>query len=142
MRTILLVDDEPEVLSTLRDTLESFGYRVIPEPDAESALSELREQNEIDLVVTDLWLPGLSGIEFIAELKKILPKVPVIMLTAHGSVESYFRARSYGVFEYVNKPVRAKELDRIVEAALAWSTVDSSSKVQDSLSGFVGIPTR
>ena len=121
IKTILLVDDEPEVLSILAETLRSFGYKVIPKPSAESALSIIGEGNMLDLVITDLRMPGMDGSEFIRVLKRQSPSVPVILLTGHGSVESYVQTRSDGVFEYVNKPVRAKELRLIVNAALERS---------------------
>ena len=60
----------------------------------------------------------MDGLEFILAAKRILPSAPVIMLTAYGDVETYLKAFNLGVFEYINKPVRAKELGRIVQAAL------------------------
>lgn len=118
MKTILLVDDEPGVLKILEDTLVRFGYKVIPKPDAGSALTVIREGAKIDLVITDNKMPGMNGSEFVTVLKQALPSVPVIMLTGYGSVESYLKSLSNGVFEYINKPVQARELDRIVKAAL------------------------
>jgi len=120
MKTILLVDDEPEVLGILTDTLKSSGYEVIPRADAVSAMDVVRAGTGVDLVITDLQMPGISGDEFIVMLKEKLPVVPVIILTAYGNVESYIDSHSKGVFEYINKPVQAKELRRIVKAALSW----------------------
>ncbi len=60
----------------------------------------------------------MDGLEFLIMLKQLLPTVPVIMLTGYGAVESYLKSLSLGVFEYVNKPVRAKELGKIIRAAL------------------------
>jgi DNA-binding NtrC family response regulator len=131
IKTILLVDDEPELLSILAETLHSFGYNVIPKLDAESALSVIGEGNMIDLVITDLRMPGMDGSEFTRVLKRLLPSVPVILLTGHGSVESYVQTRSDGVFEYVNKPVRAKELRLIVKAALDRSTDGPAMSLPD-----------
>lgn len=116
-KTILLVDDEPELLSMLTEMIQGFGYRVISRADAESALSALREGADIHLVITDLRLPGMSGAELIAIIRQLLPRVPIIMLTAYGSVESYIQTRSHGLFEYINKPIQAKELSRIIKAA-------------------------
>jgi len=121
MKTILLVDDEPEVLNILAELVNGFGYTAMPKPDAESALSAVREGAVVDLVITDLRMPGMSGSELLPVLRKLLPAVPIIMLTANGSVESYIQSRSDGVFEYINKPVQAKELRRIVKAAFEWS---------------------
>jgi DNA-binding NtrC family response regulator len=126
MKTILLVDDEPDLLGLLEEILERAGYAVIAKPDAESALSVLLNRISIDLVITDLCLPGMSGSELVEVLRKGLPSVPVIMLTAFGSVESYVESRCMGVFEYINKPVQARELRRIVKTALHESSAVSA----------------
>ena len=98
-----------------------FGYKVIQKPDAESALSIIQKGVTVDLVVTDYHMQGMNGHEFLYALKKILPSVPTIMLTAHGSVETYLKSLSLGLSDYVSKPVEPKELDRIVKAALRRS---------------------
>jgi DNA-binding NtrC family response regulator len=126
MKTILLVDDELEILEVLGEILVEFGYKVIPKTDAESALSVIREGTRVDLVITDLRMPGMSGIEFVTVLRRTLPSVPVIMFTAHGGVETYLESLSLGVFEYINKPVKKNELGRIVKAALDRSEADNS----------------
>jgi DNA-binding NtrC family response regulator len=127
MKTILLVDDEPDILKTLAELLGKTGYTIVAKPDAEAALSVVREGTRIDLVITDLRMPGMSGSELITILKKTLPSVPIIMLTGYGSVESYLKSMSSGVFEYVNKPVQARELRRIVKTALEWSKAKKTS---------------
>jgi DNA-binding NtrC family response regulator len=118
MKTILLVDDDSEVLETLEETLKRAGYDIIPKPDAESALAVIREGVKIDLVITDQHLPGMKGTDLVAALKKAAPTLPVIMLTAYGSVESYIHSMTGGVFEYIHKPVQAEELRRIVKTSL------------------------
>ena len=118
MKTILLVDDDRDILSYLEDSLRTFGYNVISKPDAQSALAVIREGANVDLVVTDYSMPGMDGHEFFIVLKRVLPSVPVIILTGYGSVETYLKSLSIGVCEFVCKPIGAKELDRIVKAAL------------------------
>jgi DNA-binding NtrC family response regulator len=131
-RTILIVDDEPDVLSYLADEVRSFGYDVIEAPDAESALTKLRGGEAVDLVMTDMNLPGMSGIELIDEIKRASPAVPVIMLTGHCSVESFIKTQSQGVFEYVSKPVPSEELKRIIGTALAQSSAGKGSVPWDA----------
>jgi len=118
MKTILLVDDELEILKSLGEILARFGYQVIAKQAAQEALASIKEGTDIDLVITDYRMPGMDGLEFLNALRQMDPKVPVIMLTAYGAVESYLKSLSLGVFEYVNKPIKAKELGRIVQAAI------------------------
>jgi CheY-like chemotaxis protein len=115
MKKILLVDDEPAILTVLELLLNKFGYIVVLKSNAESALFLIREGVNVDLVITDYRMPGMNGVEFIRELRRILPSVPVLMLTGDITVEL---EPSLGVFECINKPVLGKELDRIVKAAL------------------------
>ncbi len=126
MKTILLVDDDIRILESLEEILNTFGYRVISRPDAESALSLLREGIGIDLVITDYRMPGMNGVEFIMVLRQILPSVPVIILTGYASVEVYLKSVSLGAFEYINKPVKMKVLNRIVKSALKRSAAGNA----------------
>jgi DNA-binding NtrC family response regulator len=118
MKTILLVDDELEILKSLGEILTRFGYQVIAKQAAQEALASMKDGAHIDLVITDYRMPGMDGLEFLNALRQMDPSVPVIMLTAYGAVESYLKSLSLGVFEYVNKPIKAKDLGRIVQAAI------------------------
>jgi len=118
MKTILLVDDELEILKSLGEILTRFGYQVIAKQSAQEALTSVKNGANIDLVITDYRMPGMDGLEFLNALRQMDSSVPVIMLTAYGAVESYLKSLSLGVFEYVNKPIKAKDLGRIVQAAI------------------------
>lgn len=123
MKTILLVDDEIEIVKSLSEILNRFGYSVIARTEARTALSVVRDGAKIDLVITDYRMPGMDGLEFLHALRQMDASVPVIVLTAYGAVESYLKSLSLGVFDYINKPIKAKELGRIVQAA-----IDSSER--------------
>ncbi len=129
MKTILLVDDELHALEIVGETLTTFGHKVIPRPDAESALSVIRDGTGIDLVITEYRMPGMNGVEFLTILRKALPSVPVIILTGHGSVEIYLKSLSLDVFEYLNKPFKEKELYHIVRSALQRSAANNALPV-------------
>jgi two-component system response regulator HydG len=118
IKTILVVDDEPENRRMYSEILSDLGYRVIDEPDGASALSDIRLGEKIDLVITDYKMPGMNGLELVAALRNILPSSPVLMLTAYTSIENFIQSLSLGVFEYINKPVGTSEFIRIVRMAL------------------------
>jgi two-component system response regulator (stage 0 sporulation protein F) len=118
MSTILIVDDEPDCLLSLTDTLHRSGYEVIALQDGHAALSALAGGARVDLVITEYQLAGMDGLDFIGELSKAAPSVPSIMLTAHGTIEMYLKALNLGVYEFINKPVRTTEIIRIVKAAM------------------------
>jgi CheY-like chemotaxis protein len=118
IKTILVVDDEPENRRIYSEILSDLGYRVIDEPDGASALSDIRQGEKIDLVITDYKMPGMNGLELVATLRNILPSIPVLMLTAYTSVENFIQSLSLGAFEYINKPVGTIEFIRIVRMAL------------------------
>ncbi|HUI45503.1 MAG TPA: response regulator [Nitrospirota bacterium] len=118
MKTILLVDDDRDILNYLELTLKSGGYKIISETDALSALCTIQKGINIDLVITDYSMPGMDGHEFFNEVTKVLPSVPVIMLTGHVSVENYLKSLSLGLYEYVSKPIDSTLLHRIVKSAL------------------------
>jgi DNA-binding NtrC family response regulator len=118
MNTILLVDDEPEILDSVSEVLRRCGYNVIPRSDGESALSYVNGDNPVDLVISDYLLPGMTGLDILMAIRLRMPDLPVIFFTGNGTIENYLKAIALGVFEFLNKPVRMKELCRIVEAAL------------------------
>ena len=118
MKTVLLVDDEVENLKCLSEILSRFGYQVIAKSDAMSALSVVGSGEHVDLIISDYRMPAMDGLDFVLQVRRIMPLVPVIMLTGYGAVETYLKSLSLGVYEYVNKPVKVKELGRIISAAL------------------------
>jgi len=118
IKTVLVVDDEQENVRTYEEILRDMDYNVLSQPDGCSALSLLRGDVAVDLIITDFRMPGMNGLEFIMELRQSRPFVPVIMITAYGSIETYLHSVSLGVFEYVHKPVKKEEFERIVKHAL------------------------
>ena len=87
MNQILVVDDEPGIRQTLGDILEDEGYHVTSTPDGESGLGLLRA-NHYDVVLLDVWLPGMDGLEVLARMKELEDRPEVVMISGHGTVET------------------------------------------------------
>jgi DNA-binding NtrC family response regulator len=114
---IAVVDDEPIVRRELTRSLDKEGYRTEAFPDGESALKRLAE-SKFDLVLCDLRLPGMSGMEVMKSARKADPSIEVIILTGFASVDSAIAAIRDGAFHYVTKPVKMTELKLLVRRAL------------------------
>ncbi len=113
-KTIMLLDDDSHQREYLSDILQENGYQVIAFEDANEALSAIRQKTLIHLVITDLRMPHMDGLKFVEILREICSEIPVIMLTGHANVETYFKAIGLGVFEFINKPINESEIKRIV----------------------------
>ena len=118
-KTILVVDDDSENVRNYCEILIDLDYRVIARGDVDAALSLIRNNTAVDLVITDYRMPGKSGLDFLVELRQLRPSLPVIMITAHANIETYLHSISLGAFEFVNKPIKKIELERIVQHALS-----------------------
>ncbi|MDR3569885.1 MAG: sigma 54-interacting transcriptional regulator [Syntrophobacteraceae bacterium] len=117
MNTVLIVDDERNYLLVLEELLSEEGYQVITAEGARRGL-EFIEENDFDVVITDMKMPGMDGIEFMERIKLRLPDIPVIMMTAFGSVEKAVEAMRKGAFDYILKPFKNEELKLTILKAL------------------------
>jgi DNA-binding NtrC family response regulator len=124
MRSILVVDDELVCLQQVEEILGRIGYDVIAKANGRSALTVISDGTPVDLVITDYCMPEMNGLEFANALRRIDPTLPLIIVTGCGNIELYVKARSLGVFEYLNKPVAAKELGCVVGKVLELSDLD------------------
>ncbi|MBQ9537187.1 MAG: sigma-54-dependent Fis family transcriptional regulator [Desulfovibrionaceae bacterium] len=119
---ILLIDDEKNYLLVLQTLLEDKGYTVTALNDPETALAFLHE-SEVDVVVTDMKMPKLTGQEVLQHIKQFWPHLPVLIMTAFGSIESAVEVMKYGAFDYITKPFSNDELllsiNNAVELAFA-----------------------
>ncbi len=117
MATILIVEDEAKMRRLLELNLGEDGFQTLSAPDVETGLDLLR-QNTVDLVLTDLKLPGMGGLEFLQTLKRQNSNLPVVVMTAYGSVETAVEAMKAGASDYVLKPFSLAEMRMIVHKEL------------------------
>ncbi|MEI6563259.1 MAG: sigma-54 dependent transcriptional regulator [bacterium] len=120
MTRILLVDDEPRMLSLLNTILQAEGYTLTPIQDG-SKVPELLNTDVFDLMITDIRMAPLDGLELLKIARQVRPAMPVIILTAYGSVETAIEAMKLGTFDYVTKPFKMDELLITIQRALEYS---------------------
>ena len=124
---ILLVDDEADLLSLWKLRLESNGYEVTTALSGEEALAKMSVINP-NVVLTDLRMPGIDGMALFDAIRERNKTIPVIIITAHGSIPEAVEATRQGVFSFLTKPIDGKELIRETEKALQLSTGGMSKK--------------
>ncbi len=118
METILIVDDEKNYLLVLSVVLEEEGYEVLTTASSLEAL-EILKSSDVDLVLTDMKMPGMDGIEVLEQIKTRDPELPVIMMTAHGTVDKAVEAMQKGAYSYILKPFDNERLTLYVKKAIA-----------------------
>ena len=117
---ILIVDDEKDMLALLRRMIsEERDYEVAIENDPQRALERFRAQ-PVELVMTDLKMPGMDGIALLEAVKALQPKTAVIVLTAHATIETAVEATQKGAFDYITKPFRQERILLTVDKAMQW----------------------
>src|SRR5512145_280648 len=116
-KTILVADDDKNTSAAMREGLEDEGYTVFCAGSGTEGL-ELARAKKPDLVLTDLMMPGMDGLVFLKTLKKLDPFLPVIIITGQGSVETAVEALKEGAVDYLAKPVRMKEVIKLVARSL------------------------
>src|SRR5262245_17623387 len=127
MARILIVDDEASLRETLSIMLRNEGYQVDVSEEAERALQILAEQ-VYDLVITDMAMPGMDGLELLKKIKQLAPDTEVMMMTAYGSTESAVEAMKKGAIDYLLKPFRNEDLKRSVR-----QTIEKVSLLQENV---------
>ena len=115
--TLLVADDDPGLRESLQRTLTRAGYQVVLASDGRAALERL-QAGGLDLVLTDLKMPGLTGREVLRAAKALAPDVDVILLTAFGTVEEAVSAMKDGAYDFITKPFRGEQLLKVVAKAL------------------------
>ncbi len=128
METILIVDDEKNYLVILEALLAPEGYEIITEDNAFNALRLIREA-DLDLVITDMKMPGMNGMVLLEEVKNIDPELPVIIMTAYGTIEMAVEAMKKRAYDYITKPFRNEELKLTIKKALEFYSLKKENRL-------------
>ncbi|MFZ9681486.1 MAG: sigma-54-dependent transcriptional regulator, partial [Bacteroidia bacterium] len=131
---ILIVDDEAPIRDSLQEILESEGFEVGLAGDGLQALQMLTDE-DFDLVLTDIKMPRMDGLELLTHLAKNFPRLPVVMISAHGTVQTAVEATKLGAFDFITKPLdldrllitlrNALQISTLKQEALSWSNDDT-----------------
>ena len=121
---ILIVEDDAAVVMTLRRVLSEEGHTVVVETRGDGGLSRATAE-PFDLVLSDIKLPGLGGLDLVRELRRTKPRLPIILMTAHGTTERAIQATQSGAFDYLLKPFEMPEMLDLVESAISSSRLMS-----------------
>jgi PAS domain S-box-containing protein len=116
MNRILLIDDEPDIVRVLSMSLKADGYDVIPAHSGFEGI-EIFEKEKPEIVLTDIKMPGMDGIEVLKKVKSIEPESEVIIITGHGDIDNTIEALQYGASDFINKPVRDEALSIALKRA-------------------------
>lgn len=133
METILIVDDEKNYLTILSAILEDEGFEVLTAPGGSEAL-EVHKSSDLDLILTDMKMPKMDGIELLENIKENDPDLPVIMMTAHGTVDKAVEAMQKGAYTYVLKPFDNERLIIYVKKAISmYQVVKENRRLRDAV---------
>ena len=125
--TLLVVDDEPQILKVVSGILQDEGFEVKTAPDGENALRLVAEEAP-DLVLLDIALPGKDGLEVLQELKARYAALPVVMISAYGSVENAVKATRLGAYDFIEKPPNADNILLTVRNALEMARLTEENR--------------
>lgn len=145
MEKILVVDDDPSILKVIRMRLEAQGYQVVTAIDAQKAI-DLATENMFDMALLDLKLNGKDGIQLMEDLHQLNPEIPVIILTAYGTIKSAVAAMKKGAYSYLTKPFNHEELllqtQNCLERSRLTQEVKNLKKIVKERYGFENIITK
>jgi DNA-binding NtrC family response regulator len=126
---LLIVDDEPDMLKLLSMIIkEKTPYEAVTTNNPLEAL-ELARQGGFDLVIADLKMPGLDGMELLEAIKQANEDIPVIIITAYGTVESAMEIMQKGGFDFITKPFKKEQILYTIDKALKWVNLQKENKM-------------
>ncbi len=126
---ILAVDDEPDMLKLLSMIIkEKTPYEIVTTNNPLEAL-EIARQGGFDIVIADLKMPGLDGIELLESIKQVDEDIPVIIITAYGTVESAAETMHKGAFDFITKPFRKEQILYTIDRAFKWVKLQKENRM-------------
>lgn len=126
--TILIVDDEIDILELLELIItDKTAYRVLTTTEAGTALDRLRAEKP-DLLITDLRMPEVDGLELVTQALEIDPHLPFIIITAYGTCEVALEAMQKGVFDFITKPFRQEQILLTIDKAMKWRRLQKENQ--------------
>ncbi len=117
-KRILIIEDDDEMRSLLKDFIEEEGYEADSVEKGTYAFRKLMKES-FDLIITDIRMPGYSGLEILPELKRLQPGIPIVVITAFGSEEVYRKALSRGANAYLEKPIHFHKLKELIQKIIS-----------------------
>lgn len=123
---ILIIDDEEDIRLSLRGILEDEGYEVLEAESGEHGLAAI--DGSIGLVLLDIWLPGLDGLQVLTRLQETLPDIPVIMISGHGNIQTAVQAIKNGAFDFIEKPLSLEKVLITSQKALEFSSLKQENR--------------
>jgi len=127
-KTILVVDDEESICQVLEGILSDEGYDVLTATSGEECI-EIVDNELPDLVLLDIWLPGIDGIEVLTQIKAKYAQIPVIMISGHGTIESAVKSTKLGAFDFIEKPLSLSKVVLTVDHALNLARLEEENKL-------------
>lgn len=125
---ILIVDDEISIIESLQGIIQDEGYQALCASSGEEALQVI-EQEQVDLVLMDVWMPGIDGIETMRRLKEINPHLPVIMISGHANIDTAVQATKMGAYDFIEKPPGYDKIVLSIKNALHLSQLEKENSI-------------
>ncbi len=122
-KSVLVVDDEKNIRFTLCESLEPLGLEIDTAINGEEALEKLKEKN-FGLILLDLRMPGMNGMEVLKQISKLRPDIRVIIITAHGTIDTAVEAMKLGAVDFIQKPFAPKEIRQLVSRVIDREKID------------------
>src|ERR1700691_37383 len=119
MAHILIVDDESGIRESLRGILEDEGYKISVSPSGEDCLDSLRKSS-FDLILLDVWLTGIDGLEVLQKIREMEDPPEVIMISGHGTIETAVRATKLGAYDFLEKPLSLEKTLILIKNAIEY----------------------